>query len=230
MIVLAAVYQPGDRLPAFIRDLQAAAPAETTIVTVDDGSDAAHDHVLQQARDAGATVLRHGANRGKGAALKTGLRHIAGAHPGQDVVCADPDGQHSVADVLRVAERVRDTGDIVLGVREFGADVPARSRLGNLLTRRLFHAATGRAVRDTQTGLRGYPARLVPWLLTVVGERYEYEMNVLLRAADDALPIDEIPIATTYLNDDSTSHFGSLSDSARIYLPLARRAASPRGR
>jgi glycosyltransferase involved in cell wall biosynthesis len=225
VIVLAPVYQPGDRLPAVLRDLRVAAP-DVDVVVVDDGSDARSATVLDAAADLGCTVLRHGTNRGKGAALKTGFAHVAATHPGRDVVCADPDGQHRVEDVVRVAERVRETAAMVLGVRRFDGDVPLRSRVGNDLTRLLFRAATGRAVQDTQTGLRGYPADLLGWLRSIPGERFEYEMNVLLYAAREGRPIDQVTIATAYSTDERSSHFSEVTDSARIYWPLLRFAAS----
>jgi hypothetical protein len=74
-------------------------------------------------------VLRQPRNRGKGAAVKTGFRYLAEHHADEDVVCADSDGQHSVPDVLRVAERVRSGEALVLGVRRFGGPVPVRSRV-----------------------------------------------------------------------------------------------------
>jgi glycosyltransferase involved in cell wall biosynthesis len=219
MIVLLPVYRPGPHLPEIAAELLRAG-STTAVVVVDDGSGPESADPLDAAEDLGCTVLRHSTNRGKGIALKTGLRHVADTRPGPDVVSADADGQHSVADIERVGRQVRDTGRLVLGVRGFNTDVPLRSRFGNGLTRLLFRAATGHDVRDTQTGLRGYPADLLPWLLTVPGERFEYEMNVLLRAARDGHDVEQVDIATTYLADNASSHFGSLSDSVRIYRPL----------
>jgi hypothetical protein len=187
-------------------------------------TDPASTGVFDAVEDLGGTVLRCSANRGKGAALKTGLRHVAETFPGHDVVSADADGQHSVADIRRVARHVGATGRIVLGVRSFDTDVPLRSRFGNAFTRVLFRAATGHDLRDTQTGLRGYPAALLPWLLRVRGVRFEYEMNVLLSAARDGHPVDEVEVATTYLPGNASSHFGSLTDSVRIYGALLRHA------
>ncbi|RGC69208.1 Undecaprenyl-phosphate 4-deoxy-4-formamido-L-arabinose transferase [Micromonospora sp. MW-13] len=225
MIVLAPVYEPGSRLSEFVAALRDAAPG-VHVVVVDDGSGPASARVLDAAGEFGCTVLRHATNRGKGVALKTGFRHVTRAYPGHDVVCADADGQHGVADVLRVAKRVEEAGVMVLGVRRFDGEVPVRSRAGNDLTRLLFRVATGCPVRDTQTGLRAYPHGLLDWLLTVPGERYEYEMNVLLYAARAGRPIEQATIATTYVGDNASSHFGSLTDSVRIYLPLLRFSAS----
>ncbi len=225
MIVLVPAYQPGHPLITLVTDLRDAAP-DTSVVVVDDGSSPASAQVLDEARDLGCTVVSHVTNRGKGAALKTGFRHVAQAHPGHDVVCADADGQHLVADILRVADHVRRTGRMTLGVRRFEGDVPLRSKVGNTVTRLLFRAVTGYGVQDTQTGLRAYPHALLDWLQSIPGERYEYEMNLLLHAARAGHPIDEAVIATTYVDDNASSHFGPLTDSARIYWPLVRFAAS----
>ena len=114
----------------------------------------------------------------------------------------------------------------MLGVRRFTEDVPLRSKVGNTVTQVLFRAATGRGVQDTQTGLRAYPGALLKWLQNVPGERFEYEMSVLLEAARAGHPIEQVVITTTYLDDNASSHFSALSDSARIYWPLLRYAAT----
>ncbi|MGY0007536.1 glycosyltransferase family 2 protein [Micromonospora sp. I033] len=225
MIVLVPVYRPGDRLPRLVGDLAAALPS-AHVVVVDDGSGPTAAGVLAAAREQGATVLRRRANRGKGVVLKTGFRYVAGHHPGHDVVCVDADGQHRIPDVVRVADRMRGTGALALGVRRFDGEVPLRSRFGNAATRVAFRLATGRHVRDTQTGLRAYPAGLLGWLRTVPGERFEYEMNVLLHAARAGRPIEQVPIATHYRGGNASSHFSSVADSARIYAPLVRFAAT----
>ncbi|AGZ44232.1 glycosyltransferase family 2 protein [Actinoplanes friuliensis] len=224
MILLFPVYQPSDRLPSLLTELRAAAP-EADLLVVDDGSGPPSTQVLETSETLGATVLRHDRNRGKGEALKTGFRYAAEHRPGQTVVCADADGQHSVEDILRVAARAAETGHIVLGVRQFEDDVPLRSKFGNAVTQTLFRAATGRPVQDTQTGLRAFPADQLEWLLTVQGERFEYEMSVLIEAVRTGRPMDEVVIDTTYLKDNASSHFGALSDSARIYWPLLRSLA-----
>ena len=223
MIVLVPVYRPGDRLPPLVGNLRAALPGAGVLV-VDDGSGPAADGVLRAARDQGATVLRRRVNRGKGVVLRTGFRYASAHLPGRDVVCVDADGQHGVPDVCAVAERTRATGATTLGVREFDGEVPARSRFGNAATRVAFRLATGRDVRDTQTGLRAHPAALLGWLTTIPGDRFEYEMNVLLRVVRAGLPVEQVDIATRYHGDNSGSHFSALADSVRIYRPLAASA------
>lgn len=225
MIVLVPAYQPAEPLLTLLTGLRAAA---VEVVVVDDGSGPDSADVLRATGELGCRILRHDTNRGKGAALKTGFRYVAQAHPGHDVVSADADGQHSLTDIRRVADAVRDTGRMVLGVRRFDRRTPLRSRLGNTVTRVLFRAVTGRRISDTQTGLRGYPADLLDRFTAIPGERFEYEMNVLLSAARDGLPIEQRQVATIYLDGNASSHFGALRDSARIYQPLLRFAASSR--
>jgi putative flippase GtrA len=148
------------------------------------------------------------------------------------VVCADSDGQHTIVDILRVAAAVRSdpaqpgSPVMVLGTRSFTGNVPARSRLGSNATRLLFTLATGERISDTQTGLRGYPASMLPWLRAVHGERYEYELNLLLEARQAGYAIEGVDIATVYLDHNSGSHFRPLADSARIYAPLIKFLAS----
>jgi putative flippase GtrA len=223
VIVLVPSYEPDERLVHLVADLQASAP-DAHVVVVDDGSGPAHRPLFDRLRGPGCTVLTYRGNRGKGCALKTGFAHVQRHHPGQDVVCADSDGQHSVADVLRVAAALaaqpRDRPATVLGARAFTGPVPARSVLGNRVTARAFHLATGLRLRDTQTGLRGYPAALLPWLRSVRGERFEYELNLLLRAAAEHRPVEEVDIATIYLDENASSHFRPLTDSVRVLAPL----------
>ncbi len=207
MLLLLPVYQPSE---ARLHELAA---QFDQVVVVDDGS-------TPPVEAPGCVVLRHEANRGKGAALKTGFAYAAATHPGMPVICADADGQHSAEDIRRVASRVTETGRTVLGVRRVRR-MPPRSRFGNALTRLLFRAATGHEVRDTQTGLRGYPGSLIEWLGGVPGMRFEYEMNVLLEASRAGHPMEQVEIATTYL-EGNASHFGSLRDAARVYRALLR--------
>lgn len=232
MIILIPAYQPDGALPRLVTDLLSA-DQRLVVLVVDDGSGPAFASVFDDARHAGATVIGYPRNRGKGQALKTGFGYAQRHHPGKSVVCADSDGQHAVPDILHVAARVRDAkstshstspiaSTMVLGERAFEGDVPVRSRFGNALTRTLFRLAAGVRLHDTQTGLRGYPAAMLPWLCSVRGDRYEYELNLLLQAGQPGYQIDSITISTIYRTGNSSSHFRPLLDSARIYAPLLK--------
>lgn len=230
MFVLIPAYEPGPRLPELVAELRRADP-DLEIVVVDDGSGTGFAPVFAAARDHGALVLAHPANRGKGAALKTGLAHIAAQDPDADVVTADADGQHTPSDVCRVADALRTdaaTGRsaLVLGARGFDGAVPLRSRAGNAVARGLFRLATGRRVSDTQTGLRGIPADRVEWALSIPGEGFEYEQRMLLRVAPDLVATHEVPIDTVYLDHNSSSHFRPVRDSLRVLLPVLLFASS----
>ena len=115
---------------------------------------------------------------------------------------------------------------MILGGRKFEGKVPLRSRFGNGVTRWVFRLSTGAKVYDTQTGLRAFSDRLLPAMLDVKGERYEYEMNVLMQWAQESRPLRELPIRTVYLDGNRSSHFHALRDSARIYWEILKFSAS----
>ncbi|MCX6502231.1 MAG: bifunctional glycosyltransferase family 2/GtrA family protein [Microbacterium sp.] len=230
MIVLVPAYEPGAALPSLVTAVRDA-DADTEVVVVDDGSGPSFDAAFADAERRGATVLRHPANRGKGAAIKSGLDHVLEAHPAEDVVTADADGQHTVRDIVRVADALREDAvsgraALVLGCRGFSGRVPLRSRIGNGISRRLFRAAAGWRLSDTQTGLRGIPADVIPWMRDQPGERFEYEQNVLLRSHRDGVETRELQIDTVYLDDNASSHFRPVTDSLRVALPLVLFAGS----
>ena len=227
MYVLIPAYQPDARLPRLILELHRADPS-TKIVVVDDGSGQKFSDIFEASATAGAHVISYENNRGKGYALREGftwIRDVAG-DLSECVVTADADGQHTLNDIFRVGRTCTDTGTSVLGVREFVGHVPARSRIGNTATSALFWLATGWKLKDTQTGLRAFPVALLPALLKVQGDRYEYELRVLLHLAKFRHPVTQISIETIYEAGNPTSHFRPLQDSARIWAPLLKFAAS----
>ncbi|MFC4302112.1 glycosyltransferase family 2 protein [Cohnella boryungensis] len=203
MTILIPSYEPDEKLLLLIERLQAA--GNRSIVLVDDGSGERYSGIFNQARRAGCTVLTHRSNQGKGSALKTGFRHIRASGDTSGIVCADSDGQHLPKDIAAVGEALRrNPGHIVLGSRHFVGKVPFRSRLGNAATRLVYRFATGVSVRDTQTGLRGYSPDMLDWLCSLSGERFEYEMIMLLEAKQAGYPLIELPIETVYLNGNES--------------------------
>jgi len=182
--------------------------------------------VFRQAEALGATVLRHEGNRGKGAALKTGILAMS-AKGFTGIVTADADGQHTPDDICRIIDAMRQNPEaLVLGMRAFRGNVPWKSKAGNAITRVVFRFATGVRVNDTQTGLRGLPSLLFAKLAALKGDRYEYEMNMLLRLRDWETQVVEIPIETIYIEGNASSHFHPLRDSVRIYSQILRFGAS----
>lgn len=221
-IAIVPVYQPSERFVEVVKDL---ARAFRRVVVVDDGSDERREQFDRLADLERVTLLRHDANRGKGAALKTAFRHVLADPQGaQSVVTVDADGQHLPADVMKTADAaLANPGKAVLGVRTFSGRIPFRSRLGNLWTIGEFRLLTGRTVHDTQSGLRALPVTLLPQLLEIPGERYEYEIGVLTALAKAGLLI-EVPISTVYLDGNSTSHYRPLADTFSTQSALFRAA------
>lgn len=191
------------------------------IVLVNDGSALAFDPIFAQAkRQFGCVVLRHSANFGKGRALKTAFQYCLAHYPDAvGCVTADSDGQHTPACIEAVIQALCETPNaLVLGVRDFNkANVPPRSQFGNKLTRLMFKLLVGLSITDTQTGLRGIPTGYMQALLQTGGERFEFESNMLIESKQHNLPILEVPIETVYLEDNASSHFHPLRDSARVY-------------
>ena len=239
-IALIPAYEPERKLIGLTADLK---EKGFDIVVVDDGSGPEYKDIFGELEQQ-ATVLTHSQNRGKGAALKTGLRYInkymaytesvktaagTASVSGRDavIVTVDADGQHLPDDVLRVAEISANRRDaLVLGSRALGRDIPARSRFGNTVTRHVYSAATGVRVHDTQTGLRAFHRSLIPRLLEIEGDRYEYEINMLMKLAAEGVPVIEERIETVYENNNSGSHFRTVRDSFRVYKEILKFSAS----
>jgi putative flippase GtrA len=126
-------------------------------------------------------------------------------------------------DILAVGRRAAEApGSLVLGARAFSGDVPLRSRLGNAVTGIVFRLFIGQSVTDTQTGLRAIPRSLMPALLRVKASGYEFELEMLILSARSKVPIESVTIQTVYLDNNASSHFDPIRDSARIYFVFVR--------
>ena len=192
-----------------------------TIVIVDDGSGEDYAPLFGSIpQDEVVHIISYTPNGGKGVALKRGMQYLLDECPEiQQVITADSDGQHTVTDVLRMADSLReDDSGLLLGSRDFDQpDVPFKSRNGNKITSTVFKLLYGVWVSDTQTGLRGFASKLLPTMIAVKGDRYEYEMNMLIECAHQRLPMRALPIETVYENNNEGSHFRAVRDSVRIY-------------
>ncbi len=230
-IALVPAYEPERKILSLADELKCRG---FDIVAVDDGSGPEYKDIFDEISRR-AIVLTHKDNLGKGAALKTGMRYIyntfnrskTGEYEDAVIVTVDADGQHLPEDVQHVAEVAAMKPDhLVLGSRALEEDVPKRSRFGNTITRHVYSAATGVHIHDTQTGLRAFHLSLIPRLLKIDGERYEYEINMLMRFAKDGVPIVEERIETVYEDNNSGSHFRTVRDSIRVYKQILKFSAS----
>jgi len=228
--IVIPAYEPDDALVVLIERLRV---GFDKFIVVDDGSKTADETFRRVEKMPGVTLLRHDVNRGKGAALKTAFSKVLADFPDVvGVVTVDADGQHLPEDVAKVAEATRaNPGRYTLGVRAFSGNVPLRSRFGNAWSRYFFFLLTGVMVYDTQTGLRGMPRDLLPELIAMPGDRYEYEMRMLVAAARKKLKPVQIQIQTVYLNDNKASHFNPIRDSIRTQATLLHAAfTTPRAK
>ena len=221
LLVIIPAYQPEKTLLKLMDEL---APYDLEKIVVDDGSGERYEEIFA-ALAGRCTLLRHETNRGKGAAIKTALAYVRERAQDYDAVAImDSDGQHLPEDAMKLLTAASlNKGALILGVRSVGKEMPTRSRLGNKITRNVFRLVSGTVVSDTQTGLRAFSPELIDRLLAVEGERYEYEMNVLISLAKEKTPLREIPISTIYLDrKNSVSHFRSFRDSLRIYKDVLK--------
>lgn len=195
------------------------------IIVINDGSSQEYQHTFDILIKIGVLVIHHSANRGKGAALKSGIQAVSKYFPDTtSIITADADGQHSPEDILKVAQAAASYPDaLILGVRNLSCkNIPFRSRFGNSFTSKVFFLMTGVHCKDTQTGLRGFSKPLFDMAISISGDRYDYEMNMLVESAIRKIPIHMIPIQTIYLDNNSSSHFRVLRDSALIYQQLLK--------
>lgn len=192
------------------------------IIIVDDGSGDKYKGIFEKAeKEYQCTIIRHAVNLGKGRALKNAFNYILNMNDGSILGCvtADSDGQHTPKDIKKCIDSLKNNREcLILGCRKFnGDDVPFKSKFGNELTRKVCAFLCGINVSDTQTGLRGIPVSFMKTLMGVQGERFEYEMNMLI-ACKDKVDIVEVPIQTIYdSKEDHKTHFDPLKDSIRIY-------------
>lgn len=223
---------------------------ELRILLIDDGSSpdcqSIFDRIRKEYDD--CRILVHPSNQGKGAALKTAFSYLIDqADPDDVILLMDADGQHKIEDGMRVAIRCAESPDIQLstfrtdiqsleaagtagtgeaalytGSRHFAGKIPLKSRLGNKITRQVFRWVSGIGLEDTQTGLRAFKASLLYQLIRIPGQRYEYEMNMLMQLGRNHIPIVEVPIETIYEKGNPTSHFNPFKDSYRIYKEIFR--------
>ncbi|MBK5240811.1 glycosyltransferase family 2 protein [Clostridium sp.] len=217
--ILIPAYNPDNKLIILVNNLINAGFINISIV--DDGSSEEYKPIFNQLEHmTKCHILIHAVNMGKGRALKTGFNYFlnnCGECVG--IVTADADGQHSIEDIIRVSQKLIDNPDkLILGSRNFSkSNIPFRSRFGNVLTRKMFSFLAGIKVRDTQTGLRAISYDFALDLMSVHGERFEYETNMLLECKNQDIAIDEVCIDTIYIEENKSSHFNPLVDSIKIY-------------
>jgi len=201
--------------------------ANPSVLVVDDGST---DRTAALAEQAGAQVVVHGVNRGKGAALLTGFEkaHELGFTA---AVTVDADGQHPTSEALVLARHPAPENALVLGVRDLLRDgAPRASRFSNGFSNVWMSWFSRRRLSDTQCGLRRYPVAET-LALGLNGTGYELEAEVILRAVRERWPVVEVPVRVFYPpQHERVSHFDAVRDPARIVSRILRTVATSRWR
>ena len=191
------------------------------VVVVDDGST---DDTSGQAEDAGAVVLRHDRNCGKGASLRTGFAYAVRAGCEQ-IVTMDADGQHDWREVpLFVSEAERSGADIILGTRMGSREGMPFIRLAtNVVTSLIVSVLSRQKITDSQTGYR-LIRREVLGKIDLVTSNYETESEILIKAGRKGFKISEIPIRTIYGGE--SSNINRFTDTLRFIRLVLRIAMS----
>lgn len=220
LIILIPAYEPTTKLLDLLKKLK---KENLTTIIVNDGSNNTYDEIFNEAKKY-AYILKHDVNKGKGRALKTGIEYIQkNFNKDYVIITMDCDGQHTIKDALKLGEyTLNHNEELVTGKRLRNKTTPLRSKIGNSITRFVYRTITGLDVYDTQTGLRAFSNKLVPLMLEIEGERFEYEMNVLLTCSTKKIKITEIQIDTIYIENNSGSHFNSVKDSIKIYKEILK--------
>lgn len=210
---------------AVVRDcksLQRGADAPQVIdevLVIDDGS---ADRTAEIAREAGAVVVNHPLNRGKGAALKTGFAYAV-EHGFDAIITLDADGQHLPGEIPKFLAARADTGaDLIIGGRAhlFGEMLPRR-RFANRFSAWSIALASKTSVTDSQSGYRLYSAHLLR-AVRLRSDGFDMESEVIVRAGRRGFKVMTIPIDLGFVDGQSTSHYKPLADSLRIAWTVFR--------
>jgi glycosyltransferase involved in cell wall biosynthesis len=206
-------YQAARTVGDVARETLALWPEPDAVIVVDDGSG---DGTADAAKKAGAVVLSHPNNRGKGAALRTGM--IYARARGFDVaVTLDADAQHPPAEARRLLDVDPDPEALVLGIRDLArAGAPRANQISNRISNFFLSLFSGHTLADTQCGLRRYPLKKTLALGTR-DEGYAFEAEIILRAVAAGVRVVEAPIDVYYPPaHERVTHFHSVRDPARI--------------
>ena len=190
----------------------------TDVLVVDDGST---DQTSQKAREAGAEVIVHPQNRGKGETIKTGLHHWYD-RGSRLVVILDADGQHLPEEIDRfIAAADRDANSkFFIGNRMNDlARMPAVRQMVNRYMSRRISRVCGQEIPDTQCGFRMLHRELIPEMFGGA-ERFDYETEMLIFASRNGCEIESVPISTVYSDEVSSIH--PLRDTLRFFKLMRR--------
>lgn len=216
--IVIPVYNHGQRIGPVI---QKALTLDMPVFVVDDGS---MDDTFDRIKDIKCIrILRHHKNLGKGAALMTGF--VEAAKIADWAVTFDADGQHDPSDALLMIQSIRSgKRPIVVGTRTgmMGPDVPWTSRFGRKFSNFWVRVSGGPWVTDSQSGFRIYPLPEA-LQLNVAARRFQFEVEILVKAGWMGMSVYEIPISVNYeQRGERISHFRPFVDFIRNSFTFTR--------
>jgi len=203
-----------------IRDVAGRARAQLdTVLVVDDGST---DRTADEAKAAGAEVIRHEVNQGKGAAIKTGLRELGARDRIEFILILDGDGQHLPEEIPRfLAEANRTGAGMLVGNRmSDAATMPLVRKLTNRFMSAQISRVCGQAIPDTQCGFRMLRRNLASAFCAAPSSRFDYETEMLAIATRQGCRIGAVPVSTVYGDEKSKIH--PVRDTVRFFKLLSR--------
>jgi glycosyltransferase involved in cell wall biosynthesis len=187
------------------------------VVVVDDGS---ADRTAEQAKSAGADVIVHEQNRGKGESIKSGFRYWL-ERGVTYVVILDGDGQHLPEEIEHfLAAAASGIGELLIGTRMSDVrEMPLVRRMVNRYMSRKISRACGQDIPDTQCGFRMVHRSIIPSLLGGT-ERFDYETEMLILASRKGCRVESVPITTVYSDEVSSIH--PVRDTLRFFKLMRR--------
>lgn len=209
IVILISAYNPTEELVKIVKELK----NRFKIVVVNDGSKYECRPIFDKIQN-DVILLHHDVNKGKGQALRTGFDEIQERFGDYvSVVTADADGQHCVQDIVKIANELKKEDCFIIGVR-FLDYMPITSKIGNKISRKIMQKKYNVAIEDTQSGLRGIPARYIKSILKIKSEGFVFETDVLKMIFKNQIEFKQVGINTIY--EKHKSNFNMITDSFKV--------------
>lgn len=188
------------------------------VIVVDDGSG---DATGETAAKAGAVVLSHKTNLGKGASLRQGFDYIITNTKYDSVITMDGDGQHKVDDIENFIDKVKsENSDIIIGNRmRYTKNMPFVRLCTNMFMSWLLSKVCGQSIPDTQCGYRFFKKEVLE-ALDLISSNFDLESEILIKASRKGFNIASVPIETIYQGEKSDIH--PVKDTIRFMKLVAR--------
>ena len=216
IIIVIPAYNPNEALLSLVKELKQ--NEYKKIIVVNDGSE---KKCIFNKLDKDICILTNSKNLGKGNALKRAFLKCLNSEV-MGVITVDADGQHSLQDVNNIYKELKvKRNNLILGTRVFNKKImPFRSILGNYIMNFFMKLRTKNNIKDTQSGLRGIPINYLKDFVCIKGERFDYELNMLLYCIRNNIKIQQIDIECIYINKNKTSNFRLIKDSIKCVKML----------